>query len=106
MDEQQQQQVFVASIDQGTSSTRCIIFDGNGAIRSSSQLEHEQFYPQPGWVEHDAEQIWVSNEIRKLHLLKSRGFGVTDMTLYSGPAALFGWVGITQLPIPRLGSHT
>lgn len=50
---------FVASIDQGTSSSRCIIFDRQGGIVSSSNLEHTQFYPQPGWVEHDAEQIWV-----------------------------------------------
>ena len=50
---------YVASIDQGTSSSRCIVFDQNGNIVSEFQMEHEQFYPQPGFVEHDAEEIWV-----------------------------------------------
>lgn len=50
---------YVASIDQGTSSSRCIIFDRQGTIVSSSNLEHTQLYPEPGSVEHDAEQIWV-----------------------------------------------
>ena len=48
---------YIISIDQGTTSTRCIIFDAEGHIVSSSQLEHEQIFPQPGWVEHDPEEI-------------------------------------------------
>ena len=48
---------FVLSIDQGTTSTRCIIFDGRGEIASRSQLPHEQIFPHPGWVEHDPEEI-------------------------------------------------
>lgn len=51
---------FVASIDQGTSSSRCIVFDRDGTIISEYQMEHQQFYPRPGCVEHDAEEIWVS----------------------------------------------
>lgn len=51
---------YVASIDQGTSSSRCIVFDRDGSIISEHQMEHEQFYPQPGRVEHDADEIWVS----------------------------------------------
>lgn len=50
---------YVASIDQGTSSSRCIVFDRTGEIKSQHQMEHEQFYPEPGRVEHDAEEIWV-----------------------------------------------
>lgn len=53
---------FVASIDQGTSSSRCIVFDREGSVRSESQMEHQQFYPRPGCVEHDAEEIWVSGK--------------------------------------------
>ena len=49
---------YVGSIDQGTTSTRFIIFDEEGSIVSSSQTEHRQIYPRPGWVEHDAEEIW------------------------------------------------
>ncbi|NLW72941.1 MAG: glycerol kinase GlpK [Chloroflexi bacterium] len=49
---------FILSIDQGTTSTRCILFDHQGQIVSSSQKEHQQYYPKPGWVEHDAIEIW------------------------------------------------
>ena len=49
---------YVAAIDQGTTSTRCMVFDHGGGVVSSHQIEHQQIYPQPGWVEHDAEEIW------------------------------------------------
>lgn len=49
---------YVAAIDQGTTSTRCIIFDRRGNIISVGQKEHQQIYPQPGWVEHNPEEIW------------------------------------------------
>ena len=49
---------YVAAIDQGTTSTRCIVFDRGGQIVSVAQKEHKQIYPQPGWVEHDCEEIW------------------------------------------------
>ncbi len=48
---------FVAAIDQGTTSSRCALIDHSGAIVVMRQLEHEQIYPQPGWVEHDAAEI-------------------------------------------------
>ncbi|MDP9843988.1 glycerol kinase GlpK [Streptosporangium lutulentum] len=51
-------QDYVASIDQGTTSSRCIVFDRDGSIISVAQREHRQIYPKPGWVEHDAEEIW------------------------------------------------
>ena len=49
---------YVASIDQGTTSTRCILFDHGGNIVAVDQKEHRQIYPKPGWVEHDALEIW------------------------------------------------
>ncbi len=49
---------YIAAIDQGTTSTRCIVFDRQGTIVSQGQKEHTQIYPQPGWVEHDPEEIW------------------------------------------------
>ncbi|WP_432828530.1 FAD-dependent oxidoreductase [Dactylosporangium sp. CA-092794] len=51
---------FIAAIDQGTASSRCIVFDRRGNIVSVAQREHRQIYPRPGWVEHDAGQIWRS----------------------------------------------
>src|SRR5680860_618603 len=49
---------YILAIDQGTTSTRTIIFDKSGSIVSSGQKEHEQILPQAGWVEHDAKEIW------------------------------------------------
>ena len=51
-------QPYIMSLDQGTTSSRCIIFDRQGNIRSSAQKEFRQIFPQPGWVEHDAMEIW------------------------------------------------
>ena len=49
---------YIAAIDQGTTSTRCIIFNKAGEIVSQAQREHKQLYPEPGWVEHDSIEIW------------------------------------------------
>ncbi|WP_086821142.1 glycerol kinase GlpK [Allokutzneria sp. NRRL B-24872] len=49
---------YVAAIDQGTTSTRCMIFNHSGRVVSSDQVEHEQIFPKAGWVEHNAEEIW------------------------------------------------
>src|SRR5690242_5726362 len=49
---------YIGAIDQGTTSTRFIVFDKSGRIVSVAQREHEQIYPRPGWVEHDPEEIW------------------------------------------------
>jgi glycerol kinase len=49
---------LVLALDQGTSSSRAILFDHSGSIVASSQREFRQVYPQPGWVEHDPEEIW------------------------------------------------
>jgi glycerol kinase len=49
---------FILAIDQGTTSSRAIVFDHNGAIRATAQREFRQHFPQPGWVEHDANEIW------------------------------------------------
>lgn len=51
---------YVMAIDQGTTSTRTIIFDQNFSIQSIAQKEFEQFFPKPGWVEHNPEHIWMS----------------------------------------------
>ena len=49
---------YVAAVDQGTTSTRCMIFDRTGAVVGVDQKEHAQIYPRPGWVEHDPMEIW------------------------------------------------
>jgi glycerol kinase len=49
---------FIAAIDQGTTSSRCIVFAADGTIVGQAQREHRQSFPRPGWVEHDATEIW------------------------------------------------
>ncbi|WP_237047940.1 glycerol kinase GlpK [Lentzea guizhouensis] len=51
---------YLAAIDQGTTSSRCIVFDPSGGIVSVAQREHRQIFPKPSWVEHDATEIWTN----------------------------------------------
>ena len=53
---------YVAAIDQGTTSTRCMIFNHSGESVAMHQMEHEQIFPKPGWVEHDPMEIWARTE--------------------------------------------
>ena len=53
---------YVMAVDQGTTSTRCILFDHGGRLVSVTQREHKQHFPRPGWVEHDAMEIWRNLE--------------------------------------------
>jgi glycerol kinase len=53
---------YIGAIDQGTTSTRFIVFDRGGRIAACAQKEHRQIYPRPGWVEHDPEEIWRRTE--------------------------------------------
>ncbi|MBE0409993.1 MAG: glycerol kinase GlpK [Anaerolineales bacterium] len=53
---------YVAAVDQGTTSTRCMIFDHSGKVISIDQKEHEQIYPKAGWVEHDPMEIWEATQ--------------------------------------------
>ncbi len=53
---------YVAAVDQGTTSTRCILFDRSGRVVSVAQKEHEQIYPKPGWIEHDPLEIWARTQ--------------------------------------------
>ncbi|MDN6460913.1 MAG: hypothetical protein L0J94_04690, partial [Corynebacterium flavescens] len=56
--EKKTEKKYVVAIDQGTTSTRCIIFDHDGNQVSVGQYEHEQIFPEKGWVEHDPQEIW------------------------------------------------
>jgi glycerol kinase len=49
---------YIGALDQGTTSTRFILFNHHGNPIASSRLEHQQYYPKPGWVEHNPEEIW------------------------------------------------
>src|SRR3954465_1578529 len=70
---------YVAALDQGTTSTRCMLFDHGGKVVSVSQKEHEQIYPKPGWVEHDAKEIWARTQEVAEGALKEAGASTDDI---------------------------
>ncbi|MFJ9368265.1 glycerol kinase GlpK [Nocardia sp. NPDC101769] len=70
---------YVAAIDQGTTSSRCIVFDHHGRIAGVAQREHEQIFPRPGWVEHDPESIWRNTESVIAEALQSCGIGPAEV---------------------------
>src|SRR5262245_10734947 len=53
---------YAAALDQGTTSTRCMLFNHDGTVAAVGQMEHEQIYPNPGWVEHDPKEIWARTQ--------------------------------------------
>jgi len=71
---------YIASIDQGTTSTRCILFNHGGEIVSCHQLEHKQIYPQPGWVEHNPNEIWARTQDVIMEAMRNAGARAEDIT--------------------------
>jgi glycerol kinase len=77
---------YAAALDQGTTSTRCMIFDHGGQVVAIDQLEHEQIFPQAGWVEHDPMEVWQrARQVMDAALTKSTatasdiaGLGITN----------------------------
>ncbi|MBC7811978.1 MAG: glycerol kinase GlpK [Burkholderiales bacterium] len=76
----------ILALDQGTTSSRAILFDHDGRIVASAQQEFPQIYPQPGWVEHDPEQIWSSQLAVAQQALSKAGVSAADV----------GAIGITN----------
>ncbi|MGD0869635.1 MAG: glycerol kinase GlpK [Bryobacteraceae bacterium] len=70
---------FIGAIDQGTTSTRFLVFDRAGRIVASAQKEHQQIYPQPGWVEHDPEEIWFRTREVVAEAMEQRGLKPGDL---------------------------
>ena len=70
---------YIAAIDQGTTSSRFIVFDRSGRVVSSAQREHQQIYPKPGWVEHDPEEIWRNTQSVIGEGMKARGLLPQDL---------------------------
>lgn len=70
---------YVAAIDQGTTSTRFMIFDHAGNVIGVDQREHQQIYPRPGWVEHDPLEIWQRTQEVILHALEKAGIHAHDL---------------------------
>jgi len=70
---------YVGAIDQGTTSTRFAVIDRAGSIVAMAQREHEQIYPQPGWVEHDAAEIWANTQATIVEALEGASLTVADL---------------------------
>jgi glycerol kinase len=70
---------YAAALDQGTTSSRCMIFDHGGKVVSVAQREHEQIYPRPGWVEHDASEIWQRCQEVMSEAMSSAGASADDI---------------------------
>ncbi len=70
---------YIGAIDQGTTSSRFIVFDRSGRIVSTAQREHEQIYPKPGWVEHDPEEIWRRTDGVIQEAMEARGLRPEDL---------------------------
>ncbi|MBV9339684.1 MAG: glycerol kinase GlpK [Acidobacteria bacterium] len=70
---------YLGAIDQGTTSSRFIIFERSGEIVSAAQQEHQQIFAQPGWVEHDPGEIWQRTEAVIEEAMGARGLAATDL---------------------------
>ncbi len=70
---------YVGALDQGTTSTRFMVFDHHGQVVAVDQKEHEQIYPKPGWVEHDANEIWERSQEVIQGALSKAGLSASDL---------------------------
>ena len=70
---------YILALDQGTTSSRAILFDPAGSIKAVAQKEFHQFFPQPGWVEHDANEIWSTQAGVAAQALAHAGLGPGDI---------------------------
>lgn len=70
---------YIGAIDQGTTSTRFIVFDAAGKVVVCAQRDHQQIYPQPGWVEHDAEEIWDRAQEVMAQAMAETGLKASDL---------------------------
>nr|WP_308103803.1 glycerol kinase GlpK [Actinocorallia sp. API 0066] len=71
--------MYVAAIDQGTTSSRCMVFDETGAVVSDARREFRQIFPRPGWVEHDAAEIWTTVQTCVAEALERAGLTAADL---------------------------
>lgn len=70
---------YVMALDAGTTSNRCILFDKSGKICSVAQKEFKQIFPKPGWVEHNADEIWTTQLEVAREAMEKAGAKATDI---------------------------
>ncbi|MEO8935716.1 MAG: FGGY family carbohydrate kinase, partial [Burkholderiaceae bacterium] len=71
---------FLLALDQGTSSSRAIVFDDDGRLVAKAQREFSQIYPRPGWVEHDADDLWTSQLATAREAIAAAGLTARDIS--------------------------
>jgi glycerol kinase len=92
------------ALDQGTTSSRAIVFDADGGIVAIGQREFKQHFPNPGWVEHDAEEIWTSQRDVAIEALKKAGLTAADIAgigITNQRETVVVWNRATGKPIHR-----
>ncbi|GAA4318810.1 glycerol kinase GlpK [Klenkia terrae] len=95
---------YVLAVDQGTTSTRSIVFDRGGRMVSVRQREHRQFFPRPGWVEHDPMEIWANTQrtaAQALHDAASSAGEVVALGIANQRETTVVWDRATGRPITR-----
>src|SRR3989442_2189177 len=95
---------YILALDQGTTSSRAILFDREGNVRASANQEFHQHYPKPGWVEHDAEEIWQSQlAVTRRVLLESgaRARDVAAIGITNQRETVVLWESKTSQPLHR-----
>ena len=95
---------FVLALDQGTTSSRAIVFDRSGSIRALAQQEFAQHFPQPGWVEHDANEIWTTQSAVMHEALAKAAISGTDVAaigITNQRETTLLWERATGKPIAR-----
>jgi glycerol kinase len=91
---------YAAAIDQGTTSTRFMVFDHGGQVVSVDQKEHEQIYPKPGWVEHDANEIWErTQEMVKAGVGKTKAADIAAVGVTNQRETTVVWDRSTGQPV-------
>ena len=70
---------YILALDQGTTSSRALLFDRDGLIKGVAQREFRQSFPKPGWIEHDPEEIWSSQAGVAVEVLGAAGLRVRDV---------------------------
>ncbi|MFU8781449.1 MAG: FGGY family carbohydrate kinase, partial [Kiritimatiellia bacterium] len=95
---------YLLAIDQGTTSSRVMLFDANGDVHARAAAEFTQYYPQPGWVEHDAEEIWnvtrcVMDQALEAGQLEASQIAAIGITNQRETVVL--WDRITGKPVHR-----
>ena len=93
---------YVLALDQGTTSSRAMLFDREGVPRASANLEFQQHYPQPGWVEHDAEELWQSQRTvaeKVLESAKARAGDIAAIGITNQRETVVLWDRATGKPI-------